>query len=220
MKIPNTPQTIIAQLVDPQKVEIWNGAWRRFFDIYHAPIKIMVSNSFYKRGWYGTPNHVVDEVVADVVISLNKVFTQNQYDSKKSRFRFFLKTVCDRRVVDYIRKNSNDMKSDSIDDEESSALYNAETELAQEANAQLAEEEIRALKHALIMDAYTTIRHNFDARTCAAFEMIKLEDANMEDVVRELGVSTNVVNNAVYRITKKLKEILSQDEKLKEFYNE
>ena len=50
--------------------------------------------------------------------------------------------------------------------------------------------------------------------------MIKLEDANMEDVVRELGVSTNVVNNAVYRITKKLKEILSQDEKLKEFYNE
>ena len=50
--------------------------------------------------------------------------------------------------------------------------------------------------------------------------MIKLEDANMDDVVNELGVSANVVNNAVYRITKRLKEVLTQDEKLKEFYNE
>ncbi len=220
MKIPNTPQTIIAQLVDPAKVEIWNGAWRRFFDIYHAPIKVMVSNSFYSRGWYNTPSHVIDEVVADVVISLNKIFNENKYDSQKSRFRFLLKTICDRRVVDYVRNNSIDMQSDSIDADDSNALSTVEIMLASDADSQLAEEEIRALKHALIMDAYTTIRHNFDARTCAAFEMIKLEDANMDDVVNELGVSANVVNNAVYRITKRLKEVLTQDEKLKEFYNE
>ena len=55
MKLPDTPKTIISQLSDPEEMAIWNGAWRRFFDIYHAPIKIMVSNGFYKRGWYGVP---------------------------------------------------------------------------------------------------------------------------------------------------------------------
>ena len=65
-----------------------------------------------------------------------------------------------------------------------------------------------------------TIRHNFDARTCAAFEMIKLEDEDMDKVVEELGVSPNVVNNAVFRITKKLRELLTEDEKLKDLYYE
>ncbi|MBQ6534672.1 MAG: hypothetical protein IJI37_05830, partial [Opitutales bacterium] len=117
MKIPETPKTIVGQLVDPEKSSVWNGAWRRFFDIYHAPIKVMVANSFYKRGWYGIPACVVDDVVANVVLSLDSIFKNNAYDSRKSRFRFLLKTVCDRRVVDYIRKNSKNANSDSVDDE-------------------------------------------------------------------------------------------------------
>ena len=54
----------------------------------------------------------------------------------------------------------------------------------------------------------------FDARTCAAFEMIKLEDMDVETVVRELGVSQNTVNNAVYRIMKKLKETVQKESEL------
>ena len=50
MFIPRTPKTIIEQLVSPGKASLWNLTWRRFFDLYHAPIKIMVGNSFFKYG--------------------------------------------------------------------------------------------------------------------------------------------------------------------------
>ena len=211
MRLPDTPKTIIEQLVDTNHTQAWNCAWQRFFDIYHAPIKVMALNSFYKFGWYGAPSHAVDDVVADVVVSLNKIFSENAYDREKSRFRFLLKTVCDRRVVDYIRKNSNGLKTDSLDNENSGAARDAETVFAENEHSKLAEEEARALRQSLLIDVYMSIRHNFDPRTCAAFEMVKLEDANMDDIVKELGVSPNVVNNAVFRITKKLKETLAKN---------
>ena len=65
-----------------------------------------------------------------------------------------------------------------------------------------------------------SITHNFDPRTCTAFEMIKLEDVDVEKVVEELGVSPNVINNSVYRITKKLREVISEDPLMKEFFDE
>ena len=46
--------------------------------------------------------------------------------------------------------------------------------------------------------------------------MVKLEGLPVERVVSELGVSPNVVNNAVHRITKRLRETLSRDENFKE----
>ncbi|MFR6033513.1 MAG: hypothetical protein ACLUKN_10245 [Bacilli bacterium] len=50
--------------------------------------------------------------------------------------------------------------------------------------------------------------------------MIKLEDVDVEKVVEELGVSPNVINNSVYRITKKLREVISEDPLMKEFFDE
>lgn len=220
MFIPRTPKTIIEQLVSPGKASLWNLTWRRFFDLYHAPIKIMVGNSFFKYGIYSIPNNVIDEVVSDVVISLNKIFNENLYDPKKSRFRSYLKTICDRRVVDYLRRNVDSFKTDSIDEDGSGVKAMAESIAQESQNAKLAEEEQRAFKESVVLDAYMSIRHNFDPRTCTAFEMVKLEDMDVEKVVEELGVSPNVINNAVYRITKKLREVISDNPSMKEFFDE
>ncbi len=220
MFLPDTPKTIIERLVDPDSSSLWNLTWRRFFDLYHAPIKIMIGNSFFKRGIYSIPGSVIDDIVSDVIVSLNKIFTAKLYDRKKSRFRSYLKTVCDRRVVDYLRKNVKAFKTDSIDNEDSNVKSMAESVAMESENARLAEEEQRAFMASVVLDAYMSIRHKFDARTCTAFEMIKLEDIEVEKVVEELGVSPNVVNNAVYRITKKLKEVISENPDLKGFLDE
>lgn len=180
----------------------------------------MVGNSFFKYGIYSIPNNVIDEVVSDVVISLNKIFNENLYDPKKSRFRSYLKTICDRRVVDYLRKNVDSFKTDSIDEDGGGVKAMAESIAQESQNAKLAEEEQRAFKESVVLDAYMSIRHNFDPRTCTAFEMIKLEDMDVERVVEELGVSPNVINNAVYRITKKLREVISDNPSMKEFFDE
>lgn len=220
MFTPRTPKTIIEQLVSPGKASLWNLTWRRFFDLYHAPIKIMVGNSFFKYGIYSIPNNVIDEVVSDVVISLNKIFNENLYDPKKSRFRSYLKTICDRRVVDYLRRNVDSFKTDSIDEDGGGVKAMAESIAQESLNAKLAEEEQRAFKESVVLDAYMSIRHNFDPRTCTAFEMVKLEDMDVEKVVEELGGSPNVINNAVYRITKKLREVISDNPSMKEFFDE
>lgn len=215
MDFPQTPRTVIEQLISPEQSAAWNGAWRKFFDFYHATVRVMICNSFYRRGWYGVPDHVVDEVVEETVISLNRTFNERRFDPGKSRFRFFLKTVCDRRVVDYLRTNAA-CRNTSLDATDGKVLMVAELQVATEAEMHLAEEEIRVFRQAVLIDAYTSIRHEFDARTCIAFEMVKFEGVPVETVVRELGVSPNVVNNAVYRITKKLRAMLSENQELKE----
>lgn len=217
MDFPKTPKTIIELLIDPEPFTTWNGAWRKFFDLYHAAIKVMVNNSFYRRGWYNVPEHVIDEVIEDTVISLNRVFNEKRFDPRKSRFRFFLKTICDRRVVDFLRRNGA-IQTASIDDDFGQVLAEAETAAANDQALRFSEEEQYAFRQALLLDTYMSIRHNFDARTCVAFEMVKLEDVPIETVVRELGVSPNTINNAVYRITKRLKAVLAENENLKEAF--
>lgn len=215
MDFPQTPKTVIEQLIAPEKRTAWNRAWREFFDFYHATIRVMVCNSFYKRGWYGVPVHVIDEVIEEIIISLNRTFNEKRFDFEKSRFRFFLKTVCDRRVVDYLRENAKSSEA-SIDSANGKVMQMAEESAAGENAMRLAEEELRAFRQAILLDTYMAIRHEFDPRTCIAFEMVKLEGVPVENVVRELGISCNCVNNAVYRITKKLKSMLSGDSELKE----
>lgn len=210
MNIPNTPRTIISQLVNPEKAMCWNGAWRRFFDIYHAPISIMVTKEFHKHGWYDLPLHVVDEVISDVVISLNSYFTSGKYNPAKGKFRFLLKKMAMCRAMDYMRKNYKYLTTESIDIDDYIETKFEEI-VDSDAHLELDRDEIIAFRYSMILDAYESIRHNFSPRTCLAFEMIKLEQAKIEDVVKELGVSPNTVNNAVYRIMKKLKEVVYDD---------
>lgn len=114
-----------------------------------------------------------------------------------------------------MRKNAKGANFGSIDDDESDVLCSVEKLYAESKKVELQEAEERAFRESLLLDAYMSIRHKFDARTCAAFEMIKLEDIDVETVVRELGVSQNAVNNAVYRIMKKLKETVQKERELK-----
>lgn len=217
MNIPNTPRTIISQLVDADKVEHWNGAWRRFFDIYHAPISIMVTKEFNNHGWYDLPLHVVDEVISDVVISLNKYFNDGKYERGKVKFRFLLKKMAMCRAMDYMRKNYKHLTTKSLDASEYIQIKIEEV-ADNDIRLKLDADEIQAFKYAMILDAYEIIRHNFSPRTCLAFEMVKLKNKKIEEAMEELGVNANTINNAVYRIMKKLKEVVYNDESKESLY--
>lgn len=211
MKLPNTPRTIISQLIDTEKIELWNGAWRRLFDIYHAPISIMVTKEFHKHGWYDLPIHVVDEVVSDVVISLNNYFSNGKYDRNKGKFRFLLKKMAMCRAMDYMRKNYKYLTTKPLDAADYTEIK-LEDISDHDVRLSLDADEVQAFKYSMILDAYESIRHKFSPRTCLAFEMIKLENKKVEEAMEELGVDSNSINNAVYRIMKKLKEVVYNDE--------
>jgi len=220
MIFPNTPNTIISQLSDDEKISIWNGAWSRFFDIYHAPINLMVSKSFRVNNWNDVPKQVIDDVVSDVSFHLIKIFRLGKYDKNRSKFRFFLKAIAYRRTVDFIRANTSMFKSDSLDDEEKEL-----NDLIDEAYKisflrQLEDDEELAFKQSFLLDLYNSIRHKFHPKTCAAFELVKFEGKSVEYVSKELELSSNTINNDIYRIIKKLREVALKSENIKEFKNE
>ncbi len=216
MRIPDTPLIIIAQLSDNSPDKIWNGAWKRFFDIYHATIRLMVSNAFVSKGWYDIPRHISDEVISDVVIALNKIFKEGSYVRGNVKFRHFLKRIVINKSLDYMRKNYKFRDVDSIEDENSNAAVNLDFKSAEDFNFELEGEEIRAYRQAVILDAYETIRHNFSPRNCMAFELVKLEGRSTKEVVQELGIDEKAINNAISRITKKLREVVLARETSKE----
>ena len=214
MNIPNTPQTVIEQMSDEDKIEIWNGAWQRFFDIYHATIRVMVVNAFFRQQWYNVSNTVLDEVVADVAYTILKIFSLKKYDRAKGKFRKLLLHAANLRAVDFIRRHQKSRLADSIDAAEAdyeNILKDAYADPAEELSA----EESSALKNAIFYDVYSSLRHTLDPRTCAAFEAIKLEGKKPKDVSDELGVSLNSVNNMVYRVVSKLKDAIKETQQKK-----
>lgn len=213
MKIPNTPITLIEKLTDPKKSEIWNGAWRNFFDIYHAPIKVMVSNTFANKGWYTVPAQVIDDVIADVVVSLNDVFQNGAYDKNRSKFRFYLKTICRNRVMDYMRKNYRNLSAKYIADDDSfDEIYPSDEDLAHT----LEESEIAAFQNAMLLDIYETIRSNFCPAECVAFEMVKLQNQKVGDVAKTLGIEPKQISSIIFKISKMLREAVEKENAFEE----
>ena len=218
MNFPETPNTIIEGLIEDEKSAIWQGMWRKFFDIYYSPVKLMVKKSFIVNGWNNVPAHIIDELVSDVFYNLIRIFSEKRYDKKKTKFRYFLKAISNRRVIDFIRVNSKKMVFPSLDDEKNDNLERLLEDLSQISFlTKLEDDEILSFKQSFLLDLYMSIRDNFEARTTAAFEMIKSEGKNSDEVAKVFGVSKNVINNDIYRVIKKLKEIVLKNENKREF---
>ncbi len=205
MQFPNTPITIIEKLTQPEKREIWNGAWRNFFSIYHAPIKVMVLNSFNQKRWYDVSPSALEDVISAVIISLNKVFNENKFDISRTKFRFFLKRICHNRTMDYMRKHFNDKKL------ESTSSFDNDVDLKEiieesESEESLEKSEIIALQNSMLLDLYESLRKDFSPQACIAFEMVKLQGRAVRDVAKELGMLPSDISQSIFKISKSLKE--------------
>ena len=217
MNFPETPNTIIEGLIEDEKSAIWQGMWRKFFDIYYLPVKLMVKKSFAANAWSEVPVHIIDELVSDVFYNLIRIFSEKRYDKNRTKFRYFLKAISNRRVIDFVRINSKKMSVRSLNDEESDDIESLLEEAARISFvSKLEEDEIRSFKQSFLMDLYLSIRGDFEARTSAAFEMIKFECKNTDEVAKVFGVSKNIINNDIYRVVKKLKKIVLKSENRKE----
>ncbi|MFI3291357.1 MAG: hypothetical protein R3Y46_05690 [Opitutales bacterium] len=210
MQFPNTPITIIEKLTQPEKREVWNGAWRNFFTIYHAPIKVMVLNSFNQKRWYDVSPSALEDVISAVIISLNKVFNENKFDINRTKFRFFLKRICHNRTMDYMRKHYSDRmlveSTLSFDNEEDDELDLKEIVGTDEMQEELEKSEIIALQNSMLLDLYETLRKDFSPQSCIAFEMVKLQGIAVRDVAKELGMLPVDISQSIFKISKSLRE--------------
>jgi RNA polymerase sigma factor (sigma-70 family) len=79
-------------------------------------------------------------------------------------------------------------------------------------------EEARTFQQSLLATMIENLRETIPMRQFQIFEMVKLHEMPPGQVAEELGVSRGVVDNTVYKVMQRLREIASASEYQSEYY--
>ena len=205
-QLPKTPLSLLVRLRDEDDQSVWQVSWKRFLELYNEPLLAMASG-FYRHytGGATPPQNVLEDAVAKVVVGF---FNRNRFDPNKGRLRTYLRLLVKARIVESLRKD-RPFDYVSLDDEKSDA---------QEALPKETPEECQSFQQALLATLIEDLRETIPLRHFQIFEMVKLQEMPPEQVAVELGVSRGVVDNTVYKVMKRLREIASAPEYQTEYY--
>ncbi|NBV85109.1 MAG: sigma-70 family RNA polymerase sigma factor [Verrucomicrobia bacterium] len=205
-QLPKTPLSLLVRLRDEGDQSVWQVSWKRFLELYNGPLLAMASG-FYRHytGGATPPQNVLEDAVAKVVVGF---FNRNRFDPGKGRLRTYLRLLVKARIVEALRKE-RPLNHLSLDDE------NGE---AREALPKETPEETQTFQQALLATLIEDLRETIPLRHFQIFEMVKLREMPVEQVASELGVARGVVDNTVYKVMKRLREIASAPEYQTEYY--
>jgi RNA polymerase sigma-70 factor (ECF subfamily) len=184
---------------------LWETSWEEFFDLYHDAIQLCVIGAFKKHRWHDIPPQDLHDVVLAVFESIFR--GHETFDPEKGKFRQFITTLCQRRVVDFIR--SHVRKSSKLAPMDCDALAEKQIGAAIASHSRMEED---AFRRALLGTLLAALHEEVSPRIYFIFELVKLNGESPEDVAKQLGVARSVVDNSVFKAMKKLREISQRSE--------
>lgn len=203
MSFPTTPRTLLGRLHREEELSIWHASWGEFFDLYHHAIRVCVRSSFAKKGWNHLDETDLEDVVLRVFESFDRAQEKFELNDARGRLRQFLTTLCQRRVVDFIRSQHRHTAGRmSLED------YPEISEMPE--GDPLGEEERWAFDQALIGTLLSALREEISPRNYMIFELVKLNEEKPDDVARQFGIKRGVVDNSIYKAMRKLSEIAAR----------
>jgi RNA polymerase sigma factor (sigma-70 family) len=215
MPFPQTPNTILGRLKHDTMPRTWETAWEEFFDLYHYPVRVCVRGAFQRHNWTATTEHDLSDVVMSVFESLFRGQDSFVLDPGRGRFRQFLTTLCQRRVVDFIRRHKHRGRHDSL---ESLAAQGADLATIA-APATESEAERQGFDTAAWGALLAALREHVSPQTYMIFELVKLAGHSPADVARQLGVKRGVIDNSIYKALQTLRTLAATPEFADEFKN-
>ena len=126
-----------------------------------------------------------------------------ELNDAKGRLRQFLTTLCQRRVVDFIR-SSHRHTAGRVSLEQSAEARPEATSAPHE------DEESKAFAKAQIGTLLSALRDEISPRNYMIFELVKLNGKMPEDVARQFGIKRGVIDNSIYKATRKLRDIAAR----------
>ena len=129
------------------------------------------------------------------------------FDPAKGRFRQFLTTLCQRRVVDFLRNHIR--KSSKLTSLDAEGFGEKEIDAAFAKNSSTEED---AFHSALLGTMLAALHAEVPPRTYLIFELVKLNGQSPDAVAEQMGVQRNVIDNTIYKAIKKLREISEREE--------
>ena len=204
MSLPITPLTLLAKLKNSDDIGLWQASWKRFLELYHQPISLMV-RSAYRRctGGMEPSSGFIEDAVAEVISDFYGRSHQ-RYDQSKGRLRAFLRVIVNARVVDLLREeqplNRQDLDDvgfidDLIDDSFEKKAF------------------LRSLFANLIED----LRCQIPQRQFEIFERVKLLEEAPDKVGEDLGLKRAMVDRYIHKAMTRLREIANSSEYAEEF---
>lgn len=151
------------------------------------------------------PQNVMEDVVAQVVADF---FRRNLYDPGRGRLRTYLRVLTNARVVDLLRRQ-RPLDHVSLDGQPDGAGFSTGDETPNEA---------QCFKQSLLATLIEDLRETVPLRQFQIFEMVKLHEMPPSQVAEELGVSRGVIDNTVYKVMQRLRQIASSPEYQSEYY--
>jgi RNA polymerase sigma factor (sigma-70 family) len=204
--LPPTSLSLLSRLRDEANQAAWQVSWKRFLELYHAPL-LAVAAGIYRThtGNAAPPQPFLEDVVSNVVVEF---FSKKRFNPERGRLRSYLRMLTNAKVVDALRKDSP-LRSRQLDE----AGPDHDRALPSETPT-----ETRSFEQALLATLIEDLREKIPLRHFEIFEMVKLRGEPPEQVARGLGIARGVVDNTVYKVMKRLREIASSPEYQEEYY--
>ena len=204
MPLPDTSLSLLSRLRDEGDHTGWQVSWKRFHELYHGPLMAMAAGIYrHHTGGAVPPQEALEDVVATVVVDF---FKRDRFDPERGRLRTYLRVLTNARIVDMLRKEKP-LDHDSMADRE---------ELAESLPAESPEEE-RSFQQALLATLIEDLREHIPLRQFEIFEMVKLKGISPDAAASELGVNRGVIDNTIYKVMLRLREIASTPEYEEEY---
>jgi len=203
-KLPDTPQSLLSELRNPDRGSSWQLSWEKFLEIYYPALRTMCSNSYrFHTGGEEPAGEVIEDAVASVVSDFCTK-AQHRYDPSKGKLRGFLKTMCNARIVDHLRKEKRMVPH--------AEMANLVDRYLPETAGAGHEDETESYRLALLHSLLEDVRLRVSPRQFTIFELVKLKSMPAEQAAAELCVKRGVIDNTVYRVMNILRELACRPE--------
>lgn len=197
---PSTPVSILDRLGRDPGSRDWNKAWETFVELYSPAMRLATQAEFHRVGWHQQDDRLLDEVVSDAVVKFLKASGSFSYDPSKGRFRHYIRQIIAWCVRDHLTANNRPPGSqdelEGLSDDDAKAPFR-----------QLLELEDRAWRNATLQGMLEQARSILGPQTMIIFEMTKILEEPVEDVMAQLRVTRSTVDNANHRVMKLLREL-------------
>ena len=154
----------------------------------------------------GVPDSDIDDVLAESWSSIHKGIGNFDRGSGKGTFRGWLRTIVERRAIDYFRKQKREILEVSGGAEE---IINQAIAPEQKSADAIDDEE--AALNEVRARAMELVKGKTKQQTWDMFWMSTVENVPTADIAAEFGVSSANVRVAKQRVTKRLKEAMRDD---------
>ena len=181
-RFPETRESLLAVL----RGEGADSGWRVFFERY-APAVLHVAR------FRGLTQHDAEDIVQLVMLELSKKISGFRYDADRGRFRNWVRTIAERKIIDFHRKKRPEL----IGDKELTARADDERSVSKAWNT-----EWRLMDIEYCLERLST---EVSRRHMQVFRMYVLEGFSAKQISDRLGCPTSYVYVVRGRLLKRLK---------------